>query len=76
MLGEKRSPYTDALFQLIDIDGSGTISFDEFVQAISVYCMCKLLGSFPVPKLIPICTCISVPISFYVSVSVSVSLRV
>eukprot|EP00947_MAST-08B_sp_MAST-8B-sp1_P006053 g6053.t1 len=29
LFGEKRSPYTDALFQFIDLDGSGTIDFDE-----------------------------------------------
>ena len=69
MLGEKRSPYTDALFQLIDIDGSGTISFDEFVQAISVYCMCKLV---PYPYMYPYMYPCTQP---RVSVIVSVSLR-
>mmetsp|Transcript_26063 Transcript_26063/g.69352 ORF Transcript_26063/g.69352 Transcript_26063/m.69352 type:complete len:279 (+) Transcript_26063:28-864(+) len=39
MLGEKRSPFTDALFALIDADGSGTIDFDEYVRVLISYCM-------------------------------------
>merc|ERR1712139_250468 len=31
-LGEARSPFTDALFNLIDLDGSGTIDEKEFVE--------------------------------------------
>ena len=37
--GEKRSPFTDALFALIDADGSGTIDFDEYVRVLLGYCM-------------------------------------
>ena len=39
MLGEARSPFTDALFQLIDLDGSGTIEFEEYVLVCGTYCM-------------------------------------
>ena len=39
MLGEARSPFTDALFQLIDLDGSGTIEFEEYVLICGTYCM-------------------------------------
>ncbi|KAH8097852.1 hypothetical protein JL720_769 [Aureococcus anophagefferens] len=39
MLGEDRTPLTDALFGLMDLDGSGTIEFDEFVAVLLTYCM-------------------------------------
>ena len=39
MLGERRSPFTDALFALIDLDGNGTIEFDEYVVVTGTYCM-------------------------------------
>lgn len=39
ILGEKRSPFTDALFALIDTNGSGQIEFCEFVRLCSTYCI-------------------------------------
>jgi Ca2+-binding EF-hand superfamily protein len=38
-MGEVRSPFTDKLFELIDIDASGTIDFEEFVHVMATYCM-------------------------------------
>ena len=38
-VGEERSPFTEKLFALIDLDGSGTIEFDEFVRVLATYCM-------------------------------------
>jgi len=39
MIGDQRTPYTDALFELIDADGSGAIDFTEYIQVLSTYCM-------------------------------------
>jgi Ca2+-binding EF-hand superfamily protein len=36
---EPRSPFTDKLFDLIDLDHSGTIEFDEYVRVLATYCM-------------------------------------
>ena len=36
---EKRTPLTDAIFRLIDLDGNGEISFDEFVCCLVSYCI-------------------------------------
>ena len=36
---QRRSPFTDALFALIDLDGNGTIEFDEYVVVTGTYCM-------------------------------------
>lgn len=36
---ERRSPFTDKLFQFIDLDGSGTIEFDEYIRVLATYCM-------------------------------------
>ena len=38
MIGDKRSPYTDALFAMIDENRDGTIDFNEFVQVLGTYC--------------------------------------
>lgn len=38
-LGEIRSPFTDKLFELIDIDASGTMEFEEYVHVMATYCM-------------------------------------
>lgn len=38
-IGEQRTPFTDKLFGLIDLDGSGTIEFDEFIRVLATYCM-------------------------------------
>lgn len=38
-LGEARSPFTDKLFELIDIDASGSIDFEEYVHVMATYCM-------------------------------------
>ena len=39
LIQDTRSPYTDALFALIDQDGSGSIDFAEFIHVLSTYCM-------------------------------------
>lgn len=39
MLDEPRSPFTDALFSLVDVDGSGKIDFSEFIQVLTSYCI-------------------------------------
>jgi hypothetical protein len=39
MVGDKRTPYSEALFQFIDTDKSGAISFEEFIQVSTTYCM-------------------------------------
>ena len=39
MLDEERTPLTDELFALMDLDGSGTIEFDEFIAVLLTYCM-------------------------------------
>ena len=39
LIDETRSAYADALFSLIDVDGSGTISFEEMIQVLAAYCM-------------------------------------
>jgi Ca2+-binding EF-hand superfamily protein len=38
-LGEDESILTTALFDLIDIDGNGTIDFNEFVQVFTTFCI-------------------------------------
>ena len=38
-IDESRSPFTDELFRLIDIDASGYVDFNEYVQMLSTYCM-------------------------------------
>lgn len=38
-LGEERTTYGDALFVHIDLDNSGTITFDEYVQVCGTYCV-------------------------------------
>ena len=38
-IGGDRSPYADALFKLIDADGSGTIDFQEMIQVLATYCL-------------------------------------
>lgn len=38
-LDEERTPLTDELFALMDLDGSGTIEFDEFIAVLLTYCM-------------------------------------
>jgi Ca2+-binding EF-hand superfamily protein len=37
--GASRSAFTDKLFAMIDLDGNGTIEFDEFMSVIAMYCM-------------------------------------
>ena len=44
-LDDKRSPFTDAVFALVDKDGNGVLDFDEFLQALSMYCMTWALRS-------------------------------
>jgi len=39
MIGDQRTPYADALFNLVDADGSGAIDFTEYIQVLSTYCM-------------------------------------
>ena len=39
IVNEERTKLTDALFLLIDVDGSGKISFDEFILVLSTYCI-------------------------------------
>jgi Ca2+-binding EF-hand superfamily protein len=38
-LGELRTPFTDKLFALIDLDASGSIEFEEYVHVMATYCM-------------------------------------
>ena len=38
MCGEEKTPFTNALFQLIDENGSGTLDFNEFVSVAALYC--------------------------------------
>jgi len=44
MLDEPKTPYTDALFKLIDLDGNERIDFDEFVHVCGTYCVFDLDG--------------------------------
>lgn len=37
--GASRSTFTDKLFAMVDLDGNGTIEFEEFVSVIAMYCM-------------------------------------
>ena len=39
MFDEEKSPFTNSLFNFIDLDNSGTIVFDEFVKVCARYCM-------------------------------------
>lgn len=39
MLDEERTPLSNELFALIDLDGNGSIEFDEFVNVLMTYCM-------------------------------------
>ena len=36
---EKRTPFGDAIFSLIDCDNSGQLDFSEYVQAMSTFCI-------------------------------------
>ena len=38
-LNERTTPLTDAVFALLDLDGNGRISFDEFVVCLATYCL-------------------------------------
>jgi len=39
MIGEEETSFTNALFELIDADKSGTIDFEEYVQVLTSYCI-------------------------------------
>ena len=39
LIGEKQSIFGDSIFELIDIDNSGTLDFSEFVTAVGTFCM-------------------------------------
>ena len=39
LVGEKQSIFGDSIFELIDIDNSGTLDFSEFVTAVGTFCM-------------------------------------
>lgn len=38
-LQEARTPLTDGIFKLMDLDGNGVISFDEYVCCLTTYCL-------------------------------------
>jgi len=38
-VGEQRSPFTDRMFSLLDIDPNGVLDFDDFVRVTANYCM-------------------------------------
>jgi Ca2+-binding EF-hand superfamily protein len=39
MMDEPRSVYADAVFELVDMDGSGTLDFEELIGLLATYCM-------------------------------------
>ena len=39
MIHEHKNVFADSIFELIDIDESGGLSFGEFVQAVATYCV-------------------------------------
>lgn len=38
-VGETRTPLTDRLFELLDLQPTGTVEFDDYVRVIGTYCM-------------------------------------
>ena len=37
-VGEPRSPFVDAVFSLVDINGNGLLDFSEYVRIFCIYC--------------------------------------
>ena len=37
-VGEPRSPFVDAVFSLVDVNGNGNLDFGEYIQIFCVYC--------------------------------------
>ena len=38
-INEARSPFTDAVFAMVDVNGNGELDFDEYIQIFLSYCM-------------------------------------
>jgi len=38
-MGAKRTPYTDKIFEMVDLDDSGMMDFSEFVCVLSTFCI-------------------------------------